>query len=81
MRRCMEYLADVTTRELGGEAVQSKPLMLAGELVGCVNLHVTGDAECCLVGAAYNRGVRLLAHITLDLHLPRFLSQMCSPLP
>lgn len=65
-------LADVTAREAVGEALEAKPLMLAGELVGCVDLDVAARAKSGLVGAAYHRRRCLLAHIALDLHLSLF---------
>lgn len=63
------YLADVASRKLVAEALEEKPLVLAGELVGGVDLQVTLPTERGLVGAAYDRRRRLLAHVALDLHL------------
>lgn len=63
-------LADIAARKRIGEAVEVEPLVLAGKLVGCMDLHVAACAERSLVGAANHRRLRLLTCITLDLHLP-----------
>jgi hypothetical protein len=43
--------------------------MLARKFIRRVHLHVATRAQRRLVGAAYQRRRRLLAHITLDLHI------------
>lgn len=63
------YLADVAAGEFVGEGVEEEEaLVLAGQLVGGVDLHVAAAAERSLVRAAYHRRRRLLAHVALDLH-------------
>ena len=64
-------LADVTEREAGrggGGQCEREPLVLAGELVGCVDLDVAARAQRRLVGAAHHRGRRGLARVALDPH-------------
>ncbi|KAG2311936.1 hypothetical protein Bca52824_023493 [Brassica carinata] len=36
----ISYMADITRRELGGERVEKKSLVFAGEFMGSVNLNV-----------------------------------------
>jgi hypothetical protein len=62
-------LADVAARESGGERLEREALVLAGELVGGVDLDVAARAQRRLVGAAHHRGHRALARVALDLHL------------
>jgi hypothetical protein len=52
--------------------------MLARKFIRRVHLHVATRAQRRLVGAAYQRRRRLLAHITLDLHIS---SSSSSPSP
>lgn len=62
-------LAHVAARELAGaERVQGKPLVLAGQPVGCVDLDVAAPAQRRLVGAAHHRRRRDPARVALDLH-------------
>jgi hypothetical protein len=68
------YLADVAARETGGERLEREALVLAGELVGGVDLDVAARAQHRLVGAAHHRGHRALARVALDLHLSLSLS-------
>lgn len=63
------YLADIAAWELViGEAVEEEALVLAGELVGGVDLDVALGAESRLVRAAYHRGRSPLADVALYLH-------------
>lgn len=62
------YLADVAAGEPGGERLEREALVLAGELVGGVDLHVASCAQRRLVGAAHHRGRRAFARVALDLH-------------
>lgn len=67
-------LAHVAAREAGGErrgVAEREPLVLAGELVGGVDLHVAARAQRRLVGAAHHRGRRGLARVALDPHAAR----------
>lgn len=43
--------------------------MFGCELIGVVDAVVTALAQSRLVGGAEHRGVVLVAHVTLDLHL------------
>jgi hypothetical protein len=52
--------------------------VLAGELVGGVDLDVAARAQRGLVGAAHHRGSRALASVALDLHGRRPTSQSTS---
>ena len=61
-------LADVAAREPGGERLEREALVLAGELVGGVDLDVAARAQRRLVGAAHHRGRRGLARVALDPH-------------
>jgi len=69
-------LADVAAREPGGERLEREALVLAGELVGGVDLDVAARAQRGLVGAAHHRGSRALARVALDLHGCRPTSQL-----
>lgn len=72
-------MADVAARKLGGKTVEAEPLVLASQLVGGVDIQVALRTEGGLVGAAYHRRRRLLAHVALDFHLPS--SPIFVPLP
>lgn len=67
------YLAYVTLGHVRGGERERDPLVLAGELVCCVNLLVAFPAQCCLVRAAQNLGLRGLAHVALNLHFKLFV--------
>ena len=56
-------LADVAARERGGERLEREALVLAGELVGGVDLDVAARAQRSFVGAAHHRGSRALARV------------------
>jgi len=56
-------LADVAAREPGGERLEREALVLAGELVGGVDLDVAARAQRSFVGAAHHRGSRALARV------------------
>jgi hypothetical protein len=74
-------LADVAARESGGERLEREALVLAGELVGGVDLDVAARAQRRLVGAAHHRGHRALARVALDLHLSLSLYWLKFPPP
>lgn len=65
-------LANVAFRKLVGEALKEQPLVFACKLIRCVYFNVAFGAQSRLVGATNHRRRRLLAHITLNLHLQRF---------
>ena len=56
-------LADVAAREPGGERLEREALVLAGELVGGVDLDVAARAQRSFVGTAHHRGSRALARV------------------
>jgi hypothetical protein len=47
----MNYLADVTFRELVGEALKEKPLVLACKLICSMNVNVASRAQGRLIRA------------------------------
>ena len=47
----------------GGERLEREALVLAGELVGGVDLDVAARAQRSFVGAAHHRGSRALARV------------------
>jgi len=61
-------LADIATREFGGEGIKMKTLVLASEFVSGVNLDVALRTESSFVGATNHRRRSFLTHITLYLH-------------
>uniref|UniRef100_A0A8R7TKE4 Uncharacterized protein n=1 Tax=Triticum urartu TaxID=4572 RepID=A0A8R7TKE4_TRIUA len=60
-------LAHVAAREAGG-GLERQALVLAGQLVGGVDLHVAARAQRRLVRAAHHRRRRALARVALDPH-------------
>jgi hypothetical protein len=61
-------LADVAARDVPGGPAEREALVLAGELVGGVDLDVAARAQRRLVRAAHHRGRRALARVALDPH-------------
>jgi hypothetical protein len=74
-------LTDVAARERcrGVAAVEREPLVLAGQLVGGVDLDVAARAQRRLVRAAHHGGRRGAARVALDPHL--WLHQLSSAQP
>lgn len=64
-------LTDIAERGLFGRGGVDKreALVFGCELIGVVDAVVTALAQSRLVGGAEHRGVVLVAHVTLDLHL------------
>lgn len=69
-----KYLTDIAVRHVRGGCRERNSLMLAGELVGSVDLLVARPAQRRLVRAAEHVRLRRLAHVALYLHLPLSLS-------
>jgi hypothetical protein len=74
----MNYLADVTFRELVGEALKEKPLVLACKLICSMNVNVASRAQGRLIRATNNCCRSFLTHITLNFHLPTDWSHLLS---
>jgi len=53
---------------VGSREREGNSLVLGGELVGGVNLFIAFQAQCGLVSATQDLGLRSLADVALNLH-------------
>ena len=62
-------LTNIALGHLRGGVRETDTLMLAGELIGGVDLLITIMAQRRLISATKHRGFRRIAHVTVNFHL------------